>query len=105
MCAGVYCSGWVGTGAVGVIASTLQSGHDTGRAVLEDAQNGDLDAGHVKPAAELIGPLLKSRNVTVVTFQDWLRIDEEERQRGSLVGKPRQKEICVQNMLNVAKRS
>lgn len=38
----------------------------------------------------------------VVTFQDWLKIDREEVERGQARGKPREKLVDVQELLSVA---
>ena len=35
----MYCTGWVGTGPIGVINDTMMSAMDTGRIVLQDLQN------------------------------------------------------------------
>lgn len=40
---GVYCSGWVSTGPVGVILTTMTDGFDTGKCVLHDLSEGKLD--------------------------------------------------------------
>lgn len=43
--------------------------------------------------------------VQPVTFQDWLNIDEEERVRGQLRSKPREKISDIKEMLNIAFKS
>ena len=37
--------------------------------------------------------------VQVVTFQDWLKIDEEERRNGAAEGRERRKFVSVHDML------
>ena len=37
---GLYCSGWVKTGPVGVIATTMNNAFETAEAILEDYKNG-----------------------------------------------------------------
>ena len=37
--------------------------------------------------------------VQVVTFQDWLKIDEEERRNGAAEGRERRKFVSIQDML------
>jgi len=49
--AGLYVSGWAGTGPVGVILSTMTVGFDVGRAVLKDLQEGKLTVRAGRDAA------------------------------------------------------
>jgi NADPH-dependent glutamate synthase beta subunit-like oxidoreductase len=44
--------------------------------------------------------LLKSREVRVVTFNDWKKIDAAEIERGTKSGKPREKFVRVSGMLS-----
>ena len=39
---GVYCSGWVSTGPVGVILTTMTNGFDVGKLILSDLADGKL---------------------------------------------------------------
>ena len=39
---GVYVSGWLGTGPVGVIAATTESGFTTSRNIIEDLKSGSI---------------------------------------------------------------
>ena len=41
---GLYCSGWVGRGPVGVILTTMTDGFEVGKTVLKDMQNNVLEA-------------------------------------------------------------
>lgn len=43
---GLYCSGWVSTGPVGVILNTMSNGFQTGQSVLEDLKKGILGSDH-----------------------------------------------------------
>lgn len=36
----MYCSGWVKSGPIGVIVSTMHESFETGEALMEDIQNG-----------------------------------------------------------------
>lgn len=40
--------------------------------------------------------------VQVISFEDWEKIDQEERKRGKAVGKPREKIVDIQEMLSIA---
>lgn len=96
---GLYCSGWLATGATGVIAGTLNSSQVTAQSILEDLEN---QRPAEKSGYETIGRILKRQKVQVVHFNDWLRIDELERRIGETLGKTREKLVDVKRMLEVA---
>ncbi len=39
--AGLYCSGWVKTGPVGVIVTTMENAFETAATILEDYEHGE----------------------------------------------------------------
>ncbi|KAM9426570.1 NADPH:adrenodoxin oxidoreductase, mitochondrial [Pholidichthys leucotaenia] len=99
---GLYCSGWVKTGPTGVIATTMNSSFDTARSLVEDMDLGLLDTAAIKPGSQSIGALLEKRGVKPVTFSDWEKIDHVETKRGESVGKPREKLLTVEELLQAA---
>lgn len=100
----LYCSGWLATGASGVIAGTLSSSLITSQSILEDIQSNELpNLSRQKPGYAHIDDILTSRNIQVVHFNDWLRIDEMERRLGAILGKNREKLVDVNKMLEVAR--
>lgn len=101
---GVFCSGWVASGPVGVIASTLQSGHDVGKRILDDLRKGICATSTVKPGRDVILSQLATRGVEPVTFVEWETLDNEERERGKNQKKPREKIIDVREMIDIAKK-
>ncbi|XP_072312108.1 NADPH:adrenodoxin oxidoreductase, mitochondrial [Eucyclogobius newberryi] len=100
--AGLYVSGWLKTGPVGVIANTMNSSFDTARSLLEDMSSGSLDVSTNKPGFNSIRTLLDKRGIKPVTFSDWEKINQLESQRGAATGKPREKILSVEEMLKVA---
>ncbi|XP_077481867.1 NADPH:adrenodoxin oxidoreductase, mitochondrial [Stigmatopora argus] len=100
---GLYCSGWLKTGPTGVIATTLNNSFDTAKSLIEDMNSGNLDTSAAKPGAESITTLLAKRGVKQVTFSDWEKIDELETRKGEAMGKPREKLLTVEAMLQVAR--
>ena len=62
---GLYCSGWLKTGPVGVIATTMNNSFDTAHSVVEDLTSGCLDATSAKPGSTGIGPLLDKRGTAL----------------------------------------
>ncbi|CAL8262776.1 unnamed protein product [Arctogadus glacialis] len=101
--AGLYCSGWLKTGPIGVIATTMNNSFDTAHSVVEDLTSGCLDVTSAKPGSTGIGPLLDKRGVKPVSFSDWEKINQEERRRGAAQGKPREKLLDVEEMLKTAR--
>lgn len=101
----LYCSGWLATGATGVIAGTLNSSSVTAQSILEDIQSREIpNLTRVKPGFEMIGRILSKKSVQVVHFTDWLKIDELERRLGETLGKTREKFVDVDKMLEVASK-
>ncbi|XP_050393659.1 NADPH:adrenodoxin oxidoreductase, mitochondrial [Patella vulgata] len=99
---GLYCSGWVGLGPVGVILSTMTDGFNTGKLILKDIESGHIR--HIpKSGKEEILPVLNEKGVKVVNFMDWKQIDKAETQKGETVGKPREKIISIEEMIQATK--
>ncbi|XP_077958902.1 NADPH:adrenodoxin oxidoreductase, mitochondrial isoform X2 [Gasterosteus aculeatus] len=101
--AGLYCSGWLKTGPTGVIATTMNNSFDTARSLVEDLESGALNTSAAKPGSQSVRALLEKRGVKPVTFVDWEKIDSVEVSRGEAVGKPREKLLTVEEMLQVAR--
>ncbi|KAL4239315.1 hypothetical protein ACF0H5_000132 [Mactra antiquata] len=96
---GIYCSGWVGTGPVGVILGTMTDGFDVGKTVLKDLDTGLLDTISNREDAL---QLLQRRGVKTVSFKDWNKIDMIETTDGENIGKPREKIADIDKLLNIA---
>ncbi|XP_028674616.2 NADPH:adrenodoxin oxidoreductase, mitochondrial [Erpetoichthys calabaricus] len=100
---GLYCSGWVKRGPTGVIATTMNDSFETARCVLEDIDSRVLDCSMAKPGHHALRGLLEKRGVTPVSFSGWEKIDALEVTRGDEIGKPREKLLDVQEMLQLAR--
>ncbi|XP_030390341.1 NADPH:adrenodoxin oxidoreductase, mitochondrial isoform X2 [Gopherus evgoodei] len=98
---GLYCSGWVKRGPTGVIITTMNDSFDTAQSVLEDLQTGVLNLSNSKEGFKSVRSILHSRGVHPVTFSDWEKIDAAEVARGKLAGKPREKIVDPQEMLQL----
>ncbi|XP_020613236.1 NADPH:adrenodoxin oxidoreductase, mitochondrial-like [Orbicella faveolata] len=99
---GLYCSGWVKNGPVGVIATTMNDAFHTGQLVVQDLKSGEIKIKSQTKGFEVIRSLLHSRGVKPVFFDQWRKIDQVEQERGRQLGKPREKIISVQEMLDIA---
>lgn len=100
----VYCSGWLATGASGVIAGTLSSSHVTAKSILTDVEEKTLpNITRDKPGYQMISQILESKSKQVIHFNDWLRIDELEKKLGTNLGKTREKLVDLSKMLETAR--
>ncbi|EDO29182.1 predicted protein, partial [Nematostella vectensis] len=101
---GLYCSGWVGHGPVGVIATTMNDAYATGQAVVEDINSGKTEAQTMFSHRAIV--MFDSHSifpgVRTVSFTQWERIDQLEIKRGESKGKPREKIVSVEEMMSIA---
>lgn len=98
LASGLYTAGWIKRGPMGLIGNNRADATETVNALLADVDTSDLA---VKPGAQALYPLLAARNVRVVSYADWERIDAAEVARGKPKGKPREKFTGVEEMLAV----
>lgn len=98
---GLYCSGWAAFGATGVILNTMAASFEVAKNILADLEAGHCPESPEKTGYERISSLLKERSANVVDFIDWTAIDEYERQQGRKEGKPREKVVCVEEILKL----
>ncbi|XP_064600487.1 NADPH:adrenodoxin oxidoreductase, mitochondrial-like [Liolophura sinensis] len=98
---GLYCSGWVRRGPVGVIVDTMTDGFEVGKQVLMDLKTDQLSLD-ARAGGTAILSLLQKRGVQVVSFEDWEKIDAAEKELGKKSGKEREKFTDCQEMLRVA---
>lgn len=94
---GLYVAGWLGTGPTGVILTTMNGAFGVAKTMCDDILAKKIVTEIKKEGLENV---LKSQ--AIVTWQGWQKIDEEECKRGSLVGKPREKIVKIDEMLKVA---
>ncbi|XP_004503452.1 NADPH:adrenodoxin oxidoreductase, mitochondrial [Cicer arietinum] len=90
---GLYVCGWLKRGPTGIVATNLYCAEETVSSILEDLEKGVLISSTAVPKSGRDGllKLLHDRNVRIVSFNDWEKIDSEERRLGSLRNKPREK--------------
>ncbi|KAJ8918005.1 hypothetical protein NQ315_011458 [Exocentrus adspersus] len=98
---GVYVTGWLGMGPTGVILTTMSNAFGVADVILNDMETEKLVSEN-KPGYEDVIKLLNNRNVQVVSWTDWEKLDKYEIQEGQKVGKPREKVVSVEEMLRIA---
>ena len=92
---GLYCVGWAKRGPSGTIGTNRPDGYAVADLIAADM----FDGGRKMGGAEL-DRLLKSRNVDVVTFGDWKKIEAAEIARAR-DDAPREKFTDVKEMLAI----
>lgn len=95
----LYSCGWLATGPTGVILNTMSSSFATADLICQDLKTTGASAD--KPGFDMLEKILKDRNVQLVSWKQWKKIDEVEVSQGKKLGKPREKIIDVNKMLDV----
>jgi ferredoxin/flavodoxin---NADP+ reductase len=95
---GVYVTGWIKRGPSGVIGTNKPDAAETVESILADA---DAGAVHAPPEPDPVAAeaFVRVRQPTVLSYEDWLRIDSAETAAGKAVGRPRVKFTTVDEML------
>ncbi|MFN3230699.1 MAG: FAD-dependent oxidoreductase [Alphaproteobacteria bacterium] len=91
---GLYASGWARRGPSGTIGTNHPDGADVANLVKE------LTPDTSKGGPEGLDALLAERNVKVVTFEDWKRIEAAE-EEAAAHGAPRRKFTSIDEMLSL----
>ena len=94
-----YTAGWIKRGPSGIIGTNRACSVATVASLLADLDT--LDTGEQKTGAEMLYPLLQSRNIRSLNYQEWKKIDLKEVERGEPKGKPREKFTFVDEMMSV----
>ena len=92
---GCYVSGWIKRGPSGVIGTNKPCAAETAESMLADASAGTV----LQPTGGDIEPLLRGRQPDLVTWADWVRLNEAECAAGKPSGRPRIKLTRVAEML------
>jgi ferredoxin--NADP+ reductase len=87
---GLYVTGWIKRGPTGVIGTNKRDSGETVALMIEDIKNNNTFRPE-NPTSDKIETLIKERNPEYINYEDWLKIDKEEINRGEKEGKPRVK--------------
>ena len=98
---GVYTNGWIKRGPVGLIGHTKGDANETVECIVQDLENGALNAPSAPEESE-IEALLDSRSIAYTTWDGWYRLDEHERSLGEAEGRERVKVVERDDMLNAS---
>ncbi|MCX6400034.1 MAG: FAD-dependent oxidoreductase [Propionibacteriales bacterium] len=95
---GVYATGWIRRGPVGLIGQTRSDAAEVVAGVAEDLASGTA----ATPPRPDVADLLDERGVTWLTWQDWCAVDEHERRLGAQRGRERTKVAAADAMVAIA---
>jgi ferredoxin--NADP+ reductase len=94
---GLYAVGWIKRGPTGVIGTNKPDAEETVKHILEDIP-------HLRPCeipdTEALKKSLKRKEIRVVNFADWKKIEAAEIERGNEAGKPLEKFVTRSGMLS-----
>jgi ferredoxin--NADP+ reductase len=93
---GLYCVGWARRGPTGTIGTNRPDGVAVVEMIAADAKTGTGKAG--RPGLDA---LLEARDVQVVKFSDWKKIEEAETARAR-DGAPREKFVTIEDMIRAS---
>lgn len=91
---GLYVAGWLATGPSGVILTTMNNSFAVAETIIQDIQSGAVKCDAAKPGFD-------PKDLPVVTWSDWQKIDKREVEHGKLSNKPREKVLSVEEMLKI----
>jgi ferredoxin--NADP+ reductase len=95
---GLYTAGWIKRGPSGVIGTNKPDSVETVTCMLEDRQAGKV-LSPSQPDRDAFLAFIRQRQPRFVSYEEWLKLDEIEIQRGAERGSPRLKFTRVEEML------
>jgi ferredoxin--NADP+ reductase len=98
---GVYATGWIKRGPVGLIGHTKSDAIETIAQIIEDKNKWWEPSS---PSEDSITELLTSRKIDFVGWPEWLKIDAEEKRLGESQERERVKLVEREDFLAVAKK-
>ncbi|CAF3899058.1 unnamed protein product [Adineta steineri] len=103
---GFYCTGWIGRGARGVIVETTTESHTVARRIMDDIEQGRINSLHdVKSGGNGLISLANSHQIRCISYDDWRKLDTHETSAGLVKGKPREKILNIDKMLELTSSS
>lgn len=105
---GMYATGWVKRGPVGLIGSTKSDAQETISHLVEDFEAGKLHAGREGEGADALGhdaviAQLEANGVRYTTWEGWELLDAYEQQLGEPEGRERIKVVERETMTAISR--
>ena len=98
---GLYATGWIKRGPVGLIGNTKSDAKETTAMLLEDFKNDNLNLTKHRDPEKII-ELLSERGIAYTTWEGWHRLDAVEREQGEAEGRERKKIVEWDDMVRAA---
>lgn len=95
---GLYTTGWIKRGPVGLIGNTKSDAKETTEMLLADYAAGTL-TDPTEPAIDAILSFLKTKEIPYTTWDGWHRLDNAERALGAPEGRERKKIVEWDDMV------
>ena len=93
---GTYAAGWIKRGSVGLIGNNRRDSLQVVQDIVADLES--IPRCRVRNSDE-VRKLLSQRNVRIIDFEDWQKIDSIEINRGKELGKSREKIRTLSKLL------
>ncbi|MFC5370576.1 FAD-dependent oxidoreductase [Arcanobacterium bovis] len=100
---GMYATGWIKRGPVGLIGSTKSDAQETIGNLVEDYKAGLLHATTEELGWEATQQVLESRGVRYTTWQGWELLEAYEKSLGEAVGRERIKVVERETMTAISR--
>ena len=97
---GVYVTGWIKRGPVGLIGHTKGDAQETIRSLLADAES--LTPA-TQPDEDAVLEFLDQRGVEYTTWDGWYQLDAHERSLGEAEGRERKKVVEREDMVRISR--
>ncbi len=97
---GVYASGWIKRGPVGLIGATKSDAMETVQSVLGDQAEWWSPA---EPEPEAVAAMLDARGIRYTTVEGWHRLDAHERALGEAQDRERIKVVPRDDMVDISR--
>lgn len=100
---GMYATGWIKRGPVGLIGSTKSDAQETISNLIEDYNSGKLHATTDEVGWDSARALLDERGVRYTDWQGWNRLEDFEKELGAQSGRERIKVVERETMTAVSR--
>ncbi|WP_257159650.1 FAD-dependent oxidoreductase [Corynebacterium cystitidis] len=87
---GLYTTGWIKRGPVGLIGNTKSDAKDTTAMLLDDYHAGKLTPAQKRDPQDILD-FLEEREIPITTWDGWYSLDAAERKLGEAEGRERKK--------------
>ncbi|MBG9333647.1 FAD-dependent oxidoreductase [Corynebacterium belfantii] len=98
---GLYTTGWIKRGPVGLIGNTKSDAKETTEMLINDWETGQLTPAENRDPDAILD-MLKQRGIPVTTWDGWHALDAAERELGQAEGRERKKIVEWNDMLHHA---